>query len=85
MDREPLFSVATVTAVLTAAFAALVSFGFDISDDRQSALLGLTAVAVPLITAIWARGKVTPVAAPRSADGRALVVTSLPEPPVENA
>lgn len=55
---EPLITVGTVTAFVTALVALFVSFGLHVSEDRQNAILGVIAVAVPLITAVWGRAKV---------------------------
>lgn len=60
-NREPVLTVGSITALITAGFALLVSFGMHISDDKQSAILGVVAVLVPLVTAVVARRKVTPV------------------------
>ena len=61
MTREPLLTIASITAVFTAAFALLVAYGFDISKDQQSAILGIVAVVAPLIVGFASRPKVTPV------------------------
>jgi hypothetical protein len=59
---EPVLSVGTVTAVVAAALGLLVALGLDISDDVQTQLLGLIAVAAPVVAAFVARRKVKPVA-----------------------
>lgn len=58
--NEPVFTVATITALVAAVVAAVVAFGVDLSDDEQTAILGLSTVIAPLIVAAFARGKVTP-------------------------
>lgn len=63
MHKEPLWTVGAVTAIATAAVAALVAFGVPLSDDQRSALLGLVAVLAPLAVATVARGKVFTLAA----------------------
>lgn len=60
MKREPLVTVATITAAVTAALTLLTAFGLDLSGDQQTAILGVVAVAAPLIVAAITRGKVTP-------------------------
>lgn len=60
MKNEPLVTVATITAAVTAVLSLLVAFGIDLSADKQTAILGVVAVAGPLIVAAFARGKVTP-------------------------
>lgn len=57
-SREPLISVGTITAVVTAILALLVAFGLNLSDDQQAAVLGFIAVAAPVAVALAARGKV---------------------------
>jgi hypothetical protein len=55
---EPLWSVGSITAAVTAIIALLAAFGLDISDDQQSAILGVVAVAAPLVVAALSRGRV---------------------------
>lgn len=61
MKNEPLVTVASITALVAAALALLVSFGLNLSGDQQTAILGFVAVAAPLVVAGVARSKVTPV------------------------
>ncbi|MBM0275313.1 hypothetical protein [Micromonospora tarensis] len=55
---EPLFTVGALTAAVTAVLALLVAFGLPVSDDQQAAILGVVAVAGPLVVAALARGRV---------------------------
>lgn len=64
MKREPLFSVASLTAAATAVLGLLIAFGVPLTDDQQSAVLGVIAVAAPFAVAAWGRRKVTPVTKP---------------------
>ena len=57
-ENEPLLTVGSITAVVTAAIALLVSFGLPISDGQQTAMLRILAVVVPLVVAFIARRKV---------------------------
>jgi hypothetical protein len=75
MNREPVLSSGTVTAIVTAAVALLVSYGFDITNDQQSAILGIVAVLAPLVAAVVARPKVTPLSSPRDARNRPLTAS----------
>ena len=70
---EPLVSAASVTSVVAACLAIVAAFGLPIGDDQQAAILGLIAAAAPLVVAVLARNKVTPVEAPRSGDGVRLI------------
>lgn len=63
--REPLATAATITAAVAAVLALLVAFGVALDEAQQQAILGVAAVAAPLIVAIVVRPKVTPVADPR--------------------
>ena len=66
---EPVITVATITAAVSAIIALLVAFGLDLSDDQRNAILGVVAVAAPIIAGALARGYVTPVSkAERSID-----------------
>lgn len=49
MKTEPIITVAGVTAGAAALIAVLVSFGVPLSDEQTQAVLGLVAVAAPLV------------------------------------
>ena len=59
-STEPVFTVASITAGVTAIIALGVAFGLDLSQQQQTAILGVVAVVAPLIT-IYARNFVVPV------------------------
>jgi hypothetical protein len=61
MNTEPAAVIGTATAVVAALIALLVSFGVDISDDQQNAILALVGVAAPIVAGVLIRRKVTPV------------------------
>lgn len=61
MTREPLVTVASITAAATAVIALLVSFGLDLTGDQQTAILGVVGVVAPLVVAALTRSRVTPV------------------------
>lgn len=65
MTTEPSVIVGSITAAATAIIALLVAFGADLSQEQQAALLGVVAVAAPIIASIVIRGKVW---APASVD-----------------
>jgi hypothetical protein len=73
MNREPLVTAGSLAGVLSAIFVLLVAFGLDIDDDKQAAILGGVAVLFPLVSPLFARSKVTPVADPRGSDGTPLI------------
>ncbi|WP_347042008.1 hypothetical protein [Brachybacterium nesterenkovii] len=58
---EPVLSTATVTSAVTAVLALLVAFGLPITDGQTAAILGVVAVAAPLIV-IYARRWTVPAA-----------------------
>lgn len=61
MQNEPLVSVASIIAGLTAFLGLLVAFNVPILENQQTAILGVAAVVAPLVVAWIARSKVTPV------------------------
>lgn len=61
MNREPLVTVASITAGITAVLGLLVAFGVSLTGDQEKAILGVAAVVAPLVVAFIARSKVTPV------------------------
>lgn len=60
MNREPLITVASLTALVAALVALLVAFGLKVTEDQTAAVLGLVAVVAPLVVGFVARSKVTP-------------------------
>ena len=61
MKNEPLVTVATITALVGAVIGLLVAFGVPLTSDQQTAILGVTTVAAPLVVALFVRSRVTPV------------------------
>lgn len=87
MKSEPVITAqaiaAAVSATILAFLAMLVSLGAIALDTKQMgaieaflAALGALAVLIgpQLVAAWWARGKVTPVAAPKTKNGEAAVL-----------
>ena len=56
---EPVLTTAGITAAAAAVIALVVAFGVDLSDVQTEAILGVVAVAAPLVV-ILARRYVTP-------------------------
>lgn len=56
---EPVLTTAGITAAAAAVIALIVAFGVDLSDVQTEAILGVVAVAAPLVV-IVARRWVTP-------------------------
>jgi hypothetical protein len=61
MQREPLVTVASFTALIGAVIALLVAFGVPLTGEQQTAILGITTVVAPLVVALLVRSRVTPV------------------------
>ena len=57
-SEQPLLTVGTITAAGTALLALVASFGLDLSDDQQAAVLAVLAVVAPFIVTLWGRRKV---------------------------
>jgi hypothetical protein len=55
---EPLITVGSITSAVTAVIALVVSFGLHVTNDQQSAVLGVIAVVAPFLVALVGRGKV---------------------------
>lgn len=61
MTNEPVISATTVGAIVSAVLALLVVFGVNIQSDQIEAILTAVAVIAPVVlSAIYARSKVTP-------------------------
>lgn len=60
MNREPLWTVAGLTAAAAAVVAVLVAFEVPLTDEQQIAVLGLVSVLAPTVVALIGRGLVTP-------------------------
>ena len=72
MNREPVLTAATISSAVVALLALLVAFGIDLTKEQQAAILGVVAVAAPLIVAAVSRRKVTPLSDPKDEQGREL-------------
>lgn len=58
LQTEPAAIVGTITGLAAAILTALIAFGVDLDQAQHDALLGLVAVAAPIIAGIVIRGKV---------------------------
>lgn len=61
MKREPVLTVASITALVSAIVALLVAFGLDLTGDQEKAILGVAAIVAPILVGLFSRPKVTPV------------------------
>lgn len=55
---EPLLSVGSITAGVTALIALVTAFGLDLTSEQQTAILGVVAVVAPLVVSLVGRGRV---------------------------
>ena len=55
MQKEPLITVGSIVAVVSAILVFLKSFGVDITEEQQDAIRNLVAVLAPLVLAFVAR------------------------------
>jgi uncharacterized YccA/Bax inhibitor family protein len=55
---EPLAPVGAVMSLAAAVITLLVSYGVQISDSQQAAILGVVAIVGPILTVLWARRQV---------------------------
>jgi hypothetical protein len=60
MPNEPVLTVASIQAVIGAAFIFLASYGLSISTEQRAGILGLYVVVAPIVFGIIARARVTP-------------------------
>lgn len=74
MTREPVLTAAAIAGVIMAGLSMAVSLGWLSLDAGQmeaiqAFVLPALGLVLPIVAAFWARGKVTPVSAPRTPDG----------------
>lgn len=50
VKKEPVVTVASVTALVAAVLALLAAFGLPLSGGQREAILGVVAVLAPLVT-----------------------------------
>ena len=60
MKKEPAITVGTISAAVAAVLALLVSFGIPVTEDQQTAILGVVAALGPIVTGLIVRKKVSP-------------------------
>lgn len=60
MRKEPAITLGTISAAVAAILTLLVAFGLDISEDQQTAILGVVATVGPIVAGLLIRRKVTP-------------------------
>jgi len=76
MRLEPVAVINGTIAIVEAAIALAVSFGLNWNGEQVGLVMAAVIAIGNLLKTIWARGKVTPVAAPRDNEGRVLSASS---------
>jgi hypothetical protein len=73
MNTQPIWTSATIVAIVTAIVALLVAFGIELTNEQTAAIVGLTGVLAPLAAALWSNPRTTPLVKPEDEDGTPLV------------
>ncbi len=69
MKREPLITIASITALVAALITLATSFGLDLTSDQQAGIMGVLAVSAPFAVAFAGRYQVySPATVDRMAD-----------------
>ena len=72
MQTEPVAIIAAITGLIEAVIAMLPLFGVRLTVEQQAALMGVVVAAGSVVSALWARSLVTPVANHKDNDGKVL-------------
>ncbi|UFU03423.1 hypothetical protein LQF12_02095 [Ruania suaedae] len=60
MTREPAAIIGAIGTAVGAILALLVAFGIDVTEEQQTAILGVVAAVGPIVVGLLIRGKVSP-------------------------
>ena len=82
MKTEPVLTAGAIAGVIMAGLGMAVALGWLRLDESQmkaveAFVLPLLGLVVPIVAAWYARGKVTPVAAPKTATGEPAAIVPL--------
>ena len=80
MTNEPVAIIAAIVGLIEAVIALLPLFGVALTVEQQAALMGVVVAAGSVVSAIWARSLVTPVANPQDNEGNILVPAKVQAP-----
>ena len=72
MTNEPVAIIAAIVGLIEAVVALLPLFGVPLTIEQQAAIMAVIVAAGSVVSAVWARSLVTPVANPRDNDGNPL-------------
>jgi hypothetical protein len=73
---EPVAVVNASVAIVEAAIALAVGFGLEWTPEQVGLVMAVVVALGTLVKTLWARGQVTPVAAPRDNQGRRLAAAA---------
>jgi len=76
MSNSPVWSAATVSAIVAALITLLVAFGVPLTEQQSTAIMGFVAVVSPIAVAFVTSPKVTSLENPTTKDGETLVRAS---------
>jgi hypothetical protein len=70
-NTEPVLTGAGVTSFVSAVFAMLVVLDvINLTETQIAAIMAVVTIAANFLVALWQRSRVTPVVAPKTADGK---------------
>lgn len=72
LTNEPVAVITAVTTLIEAIIALLPLFGVPLTVEQQAALMAVVVALAGVVSAVWTRSLVTPVANPRDNDGNPL-------------
>jgi arginine exporter protein ArgO len=72
MKTEPIAIIAAITGLIEAVIALMPLFGVGLTIEQQAGLMAVVVAAGSVVSAVWGRSLVTPVANPRDNDGNPL-------------
>jgi len=61
VNNEPVWTIAGITAVVVAGLGLIAAFGIPITETQEVAIIAFVGTVAPLISAYFARKRVTPV------------------------
>lgn len=64
MRYEPVVTIAGVQAAVASVLTLVVAFGVTLTPEQSAAIMGVYAAVAPILFALVARRKVTPVGTP---------------------
>jgi hypothetical protein len=73
LQTEPVVIIAAITGLIEAIVALLPLFGVGLTVEQQAGIMAVVVAVSSVVSALWSRSLVTPVANPRDNDGNQLV------------